>query len=102
MNAKLSMPSVATMCGMFAALALTAACSTSWALSTFTINPAAADLHSTSGAVQADSFTFAAISTVTRTSGVNFTFSETGFLSVQSLSLDGETVSTPGLNAADG
>lgn len=99
MNVHLSMPSVAAVRGTLASFTLATACSAAWALPSFVINPAAAGLNSSGGAVSADSFTFATVSTVTRTSAT--TFSEIGLLSVQSLSFEGETVSTPGLNTAD-
>ena len=93
-----SRPVVAAMRGTFAAVALTAA-SASWAaLPPFVINPTAAGLNGT-GTSQADNFNY---STTSHVSVSGNTFSETGFLSVQSLTYQGDTVSTPGLNAAGG
>jgi hypothetical protein len=97
MQMKFSKPAVAAMRGTLAAVALTAA-SASWALPTFDINPAAAGLNGT-GITTADNFNYSTTSLVTMTGN---TFTESGFLSIQSLQLNNQTVSAPGLNSTYG
>lgn len=81
----------------FAAAALGLGCLSAWALPTFTLKPTAAGL---SGAtVTADNIT---VSSYARVLTSGSTFSESGFLSVQSFQADSRVVSSAGLNSTYG
>lgn len=100
---RLSIPALSSLRGALAAIALTSACSASWALPTFTYNPNAIPGVSGATSVTGDNFIIADYSTI-KFGGVpvGTTFTEQGFLSVQSVQLGGTTLSVPGLNSAYG
>ena len=98
MKHKLLVPSLVKMRGTLAAVALAAACSTSWALPAFTLDPAAVLLAG--GPVIADNFIVSDYSTTTFTGPT--TFLENGFLSIQSLQLGSGLAVAPGLNTTYG
>ena len=92
---KASLP--ALRCTLVAA-AIAGASASGWAANPqFTINPAGAGLAGT--LVVADAFNLSDVSTVTLSGP---TFTETGFLPVQSLLLNNSTVLSPGLNTSYG
>jgi len=77
--------------------ALVAACSAATALPAFTFNPAGAGLTGT--AVTADNIIISDFSTVLLSGS---TFTDMGYLAVQSFQLGGQTVVAPGLNSTYG
>ncbi len=81
-----------------AAAALGVACSSVWALPTFTFNPPGGTLVGTP--VTADNIIISDFSTVRFTSPGNF--SDSGFLSVQNFQLNGAVVNGGGLNSTYG
>ena len=78
-------------------VALVAACSSTWALPVFTVNPAAATPALPGSPVTADNILLSDFSTVLFTSPTNFT--DKGFLSITGFQLGGANVVAGGLNS---
>lgn len=92
MNYGFAMPSVATVRGTLAAAALATASACSWALPSFTIDPAAAGLNGQS--VIGDNLILSDFSTTLFTSAT--TFSEQGYLAIRTIELEGDVAEAYG------
>lgn len=98
MNADVFAPAKMYARRVLAALTLTAACASAWALPAFTLNPSAAGLAG--DPVNADNIIVSSFAHVTLGSGGTFT--ESGLLSVQGFQSLGSVASAPGLNQGYG
>lgn len=101
MHAKVSSPRATGLPRLFAALTLSAACATSWALPMFTLSPNDAVPSLNGGSVTADNIIVSDFSHVT-VDPITGNFTDTGMLSVQSFQLAGAVVASAGLNSTYG
>lgn len=80
------------------ALGFTTACSATWALPVFTLDPSAAGLGSGDNSVTADNIIISNYSTV-RSDAASGSFENGGFLAFSNFQLDNRSIQGPGLNS---